>query len=112
MQTPAEGILVRKDLGDFKAYLVACDCGSADHNHEVHVEATDNSVNVTVYVQVSTKRSFKDRCAALWSLLTKGYVETEVELVLSEQQAKTYAATLSQAVADVENYHHKTKTPQ
>lgn len=107
MQTPAEGILVRKDLGDFKSYLVVCDCGDTDHSHEVVVEATDNSVDVNVYVQVDVKQSLVDRLSAIWSLITTGQCKTEVSLVLSEQQALNYAATLQQAVASVAEHKRK-----
>jgi hypothetical protein len=40
-------------------------------------------------------------------LLTKGYLEQEVEIALTKQQALNYAYTLKQAIQDVEDFRDK-----
>jgi len=50
-QTPAEGILLRKDYGDAKIYTVTCQCCGSDCEHDVWVEADDLNVTITTYTQ-------------------------------------------------------------
>lgn len=100
-QSPAEGILMRKDYGDAKVYQVVCECGDCDHSHDVWVEAEDHGVTVTIYTRQKTKWWESNRWKTIWTLLTKGYVERESVLIMSEQQALNYANVLNSAVKDV-----------
>ena len=98
---PIEGILKRHSWGDAITYQVVCDCHDADHDHNVWVEADDNSVTVTTYTTQKTKWWELNRFQIIWRLLTKGYVEYEATIIMTEQQAINYAETLKCAVADV-----------
>jgi hypothetical protein len=110
-QTPADGILLRKDYGDAKVYKIVCECGDCDHSHEVWVEAEDYGVNVTIYTQQKTRWWTLNRWQKMWTLLTKGYVEVEANLIMGQQQALNYAETLKKAIKDVEEFR-KLKKPK
>ena len=103
-QTPAEGILKTNDWGDSKVYRIACECGDDAHNHNVWVEADDASVVVTVYTTGKTNWWSKTRWYHIWTLLTKGYIDTESSVHMSRQQAFNYAHTLLSAVEDVKQF--------
>ena len=45
-----------------------------------------------------------NRFKQLWRLMTKGYLEQETALTMSEQTALNYAKTLEQAVDDVKAF--------
>ena len=107
-QTPAEGILKRRDWGDTKTYTVTCDCGCADHAHNVWVEADETGITVNTYTQLKTNFWSMNRWQHIWRLLTRGYVEYEASTIMSEQQALNYAETLKSAIADVKAF----KKPQ
>ena len=109
VQIPAEGIMQTNDWGDSKAYRVTCECGASDHDHHVWVEADDHEVSVTIYTTVKSNWFYKDRWHAIWSLLTKGYVDTESTLVMRRQQAFNYAQTLLSAIEDVDNFRKDRK---
>ena len=108
-QTVAEGVLLRKDYGDAKIYNIVCECGDCDHSHDVWVEAEDHGVTVTIYTQQKTKWWQSNRWKIMWTLLTKGYVERESVLIMSEQQALNYANVLQSAVKDVKEFKQKRK---
>ena len=103
-QKPAEGILKRKDWGDSKSYIVPCDCGSDDHSHNVWVEADESDITVNTYTMQKTNFWSKTRWHHIWTLLTKGYVEYEASIIMSEQQALNYAETLKHAIIDVKQF--------
>ena len=103
-QQPAEGVLLRKDYGDAKIYNIVCECGDCDHSHEVWVEAEDHGVTVTIYTQQKTKWWQSNRWKIMWTLLTRGYVERESVLIMSEQQTLNYANALQSAVQDVKEF--------
>ena len=131
-QTPAEGILKTHDWGDSKWYHVVCGCSQPDHSLTVEVEAEETGVNVNTYVTVKTdywtesvtKRYdidnpylqecdwfFKDlwngfisRLKLTWTVWTKGYVQCETTIAMSEQQALNYAETLKSAIQDVKDF--------
>jgi hypothetical protein len=103
-QTPAEGILLRKDYGDAKIYQIVCECGDCDHDHNIWVEAEDHGITVTIYTQQKTKWWEQNRWQTIWRLLTKGYVERESTLIMSEQQALNYANILISATKDVKKF--------
>jgi hypothetical protein len=108
-QVPAEGVLLRKDYGDAKIYQIVCECGDCDHDHNVWVEAEDYGVTVTIYSQQKTKWWEQNRWKIIWTLLTKGYVERESTIIMSEQQALNYANVLQSAVKDVKEFKKKQK---
>jgi hypothetical protein len=103
-QQPADGILKRTDYGNTKCYQVVCECGSADHDHNLWVEADEHLISVTIYTTVKSKWWSINRWKTMWTLLTKGYVEYEADLIMNEQQAFNYAETLKKAVNDVKNF--------
>lgn len=106
-QQPAEGIVKTGEWTDAKSYRVVCTCGSDSHNHDLFVEADDHHVTVTLYTTVTSRFWSMTRWKQIWKLLTKGYVEYQAELILTEQQAFNYSETLTQAVKDVEKNRKK-----
>lgn len=105
-QPPAEGILKHNDWGDSKVYRVTCECGSADCDHNVWVEAEDTGVTVTIYTTTRTNFWSKTRWYHIWTLLTKGYIDTESTVCLKSQGALNYAETLKSAIEDVESFRN------
>lgn len=131
-QTPAQGILSRRDYGDAKTYTVVCECGCDNCKHEVWVEAESSGVTVTTYTTQKTDfwtenvkkdysientwlQEFDWFWKDLWNglvtrlRLTKdiwwnGYAKYEASIVMNEQQALNYAETLKSAVADVKEF--------
>lgn len=108
-QIPAEGIMKTNDWGDSRVYRVSCNCGDEAHNHNVWVEADDHDIIVTVYTTGKTNFWSKKRWDHIWTLLTKGYVDTESSVHLTRQQAYNYANTLLSAVDDVEKFRNDRK---
>jgi len=102
-ETPAEGILKRRDWGDAQTYQVVCECQDADHDHNVWVEADNHCVTVTTYTQQKSRFWEMSRWRTVWLLLTKGYVEYEASIIMTQQQALNYAETLKTAVSDLTN---------
>jgi len=100
-ETPAEGILKRRDWGDAQTYQVVCECQDADHDHNVWVETDSNSITVTTYTKQQSKWWSSTRWSTIWTLLTQGYVEYEASIVMTQQQALNYAETLKTAVLDL-----------
>lgn len=100
-ETPAEGILKLNDWGQSKWYYVTCDCTEPSCAHTVQVEADSHNVTVHVYTRATTTFWSKNRWRQIWQILTKGYAEMETSVILKEQQALNYAATLTNAVNDV-----------
>ena len=106
-QIPAEGILKTNDWGDSRVYKVVCNCGDDDHSHNVWVESDDHEVTVTVYTTVKTNFWSKTRWQHIWTLLSRGYVDCETTVSMTEQQAINYAETLKSAVDDVKKFRSK-----
>jgi hypothetical protein len=106
-QVPAEGIMKTNDWGDSKVYRVTCECGSSDHDHHVWVEADAHEVSVTIYTTVKSNWWSKTRWHHIWSLLTKGHVDTESTVIMRKQGALNYAETLKLAIEDVEDFRKK-----
>lgn len=109
-QKPAEGILLTRDWGDAVQYEVTCECGDSNHNHKVWVEAEDSNVSVTIYATAKTKWWEASRWKTIWTLLTKGYVEYEANIIMNEQQTFNYAETLKSAVESSKKFASKRKT--
>jgi uncharacterized protein YqkB len=111
-QMPAEGILKHNDWGDSKVYRVTCECGCADCEHNVWVEAEDTGVTVTIYTTTKTNFWNKTRWYHIWTLLTKGYIDTESTVCLKSQGALNYAETLKSAIDDVTEFRNARQTKQ
>lgn len=111
-QKPAEGILKLNDYGNSTCYKVTCECGDDAHSHNFWVEADDSRVTVTVYTTVKSKWWEKNRWKQIWTLITKGYVEYESDVIMSEQQALNYSATLATAVEQVKKHEQERKSKQ
>jgi hypothetical protein len=107
-QIPAQGIMKTNDWGDSRVYRIACNCGDENHNHDMWVEADDHDITVTIYTTGKTNYWSKTRWSHIWTLLTKGYIDTGSTVCLSKQQALNYADTLKSAIKDVEAFQ-KTK---
>jgi hypothetical protein len=108
-QTPAEGIMKTNDWGDSRVYRIACNCGDENHNHNMWVEADDGDITVTIYTTGKTNYWSKTRWYHIWTLLTKGYIDTESTVCLTKQQALNYAETLKSAIIDVETFRAERK---
>jgi len=106
-ELPAEGILKHNSWGDSKVYRVTCSCGASDHDHHVWVEADDHEVSVTIYSTTRTNFWSKTRWYHIWTLLTKGYIDTETSLIMNKQVALNYASVLQSAIEDVEQFRKK-----
>jgi hypothetical protein len=132
IETPALGIMKTGEFGDSKFYKVVCGCGQPDHDIDFEVEADETGVNVNTYVTAKTdywseavKKRYdidnewqqewdwfwKDlwnglvtRVKITWLVWTKGYVETQTTIAMSEQQALNYAETLKSAIQDVKDF--------
>ena len=107
-QSPAEGILKRNNWGDAITYQVVCECQDANHDHNVWVEADDHRVTVTTYTTQKSKWWSLNRWQTIWILLTKGYIEYEANLIMTEQQTLNYAEILKTAIKDVKKFKAKT----
>jgi hypothetical protein len=108
-QTPAEGIMKTNDWGDSKVYRIACNCQDENHNHNMWVEADDHDITVTIYTTGKTNYWSKTRWYHIWTLLTKGYIDTESTVCLTKQQAINYANVLQSAIVDVEQFRQQRK---
>jgi len=106
-ELPAEGILKHNSWGDSKVYRVTCSCGASDHDHHVWVEADDHEVSVTIYSTTRTNFWSKTRWYHIWTLLTKGYIDSETSLIMNKQVALNYASVLHLAIEDVEQFRKK-----
>jgi hypothetical protein len=131
-ESPAEGIMKTSDFGDAKYYKVVCSCRQPDHEINFEVEADETGVNVNTYITAKSdawsetlhKRYdinnmwlqewdwfWKDfinglsrRVKFTWAIWTKGVVQTETTINMTEQQALNYAETLRSAIQDVQNF--------
>jgi hypothetical protein len=109
-QLPAEGIMKTNDWGNSKVYRIACSCHDENHNHNMWVEADDHDIVVTIYTTGKTNWWSKTRWYHIWTLLTKGYIDTESSVHLSKQQALNYAETLKSAIDDVKEFKTQQKS--
>jgi len=103
-QIPAQGVLKRNNYGDAMSYQIVCECHDADHDHNVWIEADDHCITVTTYTTQKSQWWSLNRWQTIWILLTKGYVEYEANIIMTEQQALNYAETLKKAIQDVKNF--------
>jgi hypothetical protein len=103
-EIPAEGIYKKHEWGDAISYGVACECSDPNHQHDVWIEADDTGVTVTTYTQQKSKWWELNRFKIIWILLTKGYIEYEASLIMTEQQAFNYAETLKRSIESVKQF--------
>ena len=108
-ETPATGILKTGDFGEAMFYHIHCDCGSDECAHELEVEADDMHVQVHIYHTQHTKWWEKNRWKQIWQILTKGYADMQTTIVLDEQTALNYSATLKSAMEDVKKFRENRK---
>jgi hypothetical protein len=73
------------------------------------VEADDHDITVTIYTTGKTNYWSKTRWYHIWTLLTKGYIDTESTVCLTKQQAINYANVLQSAIVDVEQFRQQRK---
>jgi hypothetical protein len=138
-QTPAEGILKTGDWGNSTTYHIACECGNSECSHDIDIEADDYGISVTFYTEQKTpwwKRRFADnhnidnpvldrldrswrdlangvwrRVSLTWDIWVHGYVKYEAGIILKEQAALNYGATLITAAEECrvmrEEWHKK-----
>ncbi len=109
-QKPAQGILFVNDWGDSKVYDIVCGCGQPDHSHHLWVESDETGVNVNLYLTVKSPFWSMNRFKQIWTLLTKGYLQHETTICMSEQQALNYAKALTSAIEDVKLFRNKRNT--
>jgi hypothetical protein len=119
-QTPAEGIMLKKNFGNSIMYNIACDCGNAEDDIGMTVEADDCGVTVHHYVKVKTNwwtdhnkfkfiSGFITRLKLTYSIWVNGYLEYESWTLMTEQQALNYSETLKSASVKVKEYKQKGK---
>ena len=112
-QEPSQGILLVNNWGTSKMYKAVCECGDDHCTHTIDIEAEDTGVIVTVYTTTRTNFWSKTRWAHIWTLLTKGYVDSEAVIIMPKQVALNYANVLQSAVSDVDeirNQHGKNQS--
>lgn len=103
-QTPAEGILLHRDYGDAMQYTITCECCGPDCSHNVWVEADDVGVTVTTYTTQKTRWWSLSRWQKAWRLLTRGYLQYEASIIMTEQQALNYAHVLQESCKKVKQF--------
>ena len=106
-QQPAKGILLVNDWGTSKMYKAVCECGDNDCTHTIDIEAEDTGIVVTIYTTTRTNFWSKTRWYHIWTLLTKGYIDTEATLIMKKQVALNYATVLQSAIDDVERFRER-----
>lgn len=123
-QKPAEGIVQMKEWPDMKMYKVPCECG-CDNSVDFSVEIDEFNITANMSMNTKTKywrnrlyidynenwlvlnlkQTFNDwynRLDICWKALTKGYIETSADVILSPQQAYNFSETLKTAIAEYE----------
>jgi len=110
-QQPAEGIMKTNDWGNSVVYKIVCNCGDSNHEHHVWVEA-DDEITVTIYTTTKTNFWSKTRWYHIWTLLTKGYIDTESSVCMTQQQALNYSQTLKNAIDDVREFQKARSSKQ
>jgi len=109
-QKPAQGILLNRDYGDAMTYTVTCECGDHNHDHNERVEADDGNVSVTIYTTAKSRWWELNRWKKIWTLLTKGYIEYEANIIMNEQQALNYGETLKVAAEQSKKFAEARKS--
>ena len=110
VEKPAEGILRTYDFGDSMFYVVPCNCGCGS-DHELNVEADETGIWARIYVKTKSNWWNRNRWQNIWTLITRGYVESYTDIHMSKQQALNYAKTLESAIIAVETFRNNRKKP-
>lgn len=134
-QVPAEGILLQSDWGNSKLYKIACECG-CQSEHNLQVEAEESGlIWARIYARVKTNywgelwpkrydidndllqrldwwvkdlvNGLATRLKLTWMIWTRGYLDCEQDIALTQQQALNYSVTLKNAVEQVELFKNK-----
>lgn len=100
-ETPAKGVLLMHDWGDSRMYRAVCSCGDDYCSHVIDIEA-DHEVTVTIYTTTRTNFWSKTRWHHIWTLLTKGYVDSEAVIIMPKQVALNYTNVLQSAISDLD----------
>lgn len=105
-QTPAKGIMMTDRFGKSMHYHIKCECSDPDHAHQVVIEADEStdSIDVEIYATLHSKFWELSRWKQIWSILTKGYIEVQATIIMSDQSAFNYAETLKIAIHDLEKF--------
>ena len=122
-QTPAVGISKGHDFPNSKYFNVPCECG-CDGEITFSVDVDDDVITAHLYSKTETNywrnrfdydykndswlvyalkyraNDWYNRIAVAWTALTRGYVETEAYVLLSEQQTVNFAAVLTDSVEE------------
>jgi len=117
-EKPAQGILKIGEFDSSRLYRIDCQCGSPDHTIHLDVEADSINVYVRHYVKVETVwwttndrwhlfRQFWLRLRQTYNIWFRGYLEYEVDTIMSEQQAYNYAHTILEATKDVKQFREE-----
>lgn len=132
-ESPAEGIMKKRDYGDAVWYQIECDCGSKDHYHSIWIERDTKTELIAVDITTEMSTDFWSttvnqeppvdneslywawswvsyitneivrRSRLIWNILFRGYVKYESNIFLTQQQALNYADTLKKAIKKVES---------
>lgn len=108
-ETPATGILKTGDFGGARVDVLVFDRGSDECAHEIEIEADDTCVQVHIYHTLRSKWWEKNRWKQLWQLITTGYIDAQSTIVMDEQTALNYSATLKSAMEDVKQFRDNRK---
>ena len=98
-EVPAQGILKMDDCDNSVVYQVTCHCMDPDHAHVIFIEQNPyEEITVSTYIIHETNFWRQSRWRTMWTLLTKGYVRYEATLIMTKQQALTYATALKSSL--------------
>ena len=122
-QKPAVGISKGHEFKDSTYFNVPCECG-CDAAITFSVDIDDDAITAHLYTKTETNfwrnrfshdykndswlvyaiknkvNDWYNRLAVAWAAITKGYVETEGYVLLSEQQAVNFSAVLVDSVEE------------
>ena len=103
-QTPAQGIMLDRNWGDARSYTIACECGGREHYPQMWIEvgseddAELQNVTVTFYVETVSPWYQLSRWRQIWTMLTRGYVRQESNVILSKQAALNLSTVIRNSV--------------
>lgn len=124
---PTTGIMKIHDFESTKVYKVVCSCG-CENQHTVDITAEYGEVTVTISTKQKTNfwvkavsdssfdnvilrlcdqftrtliNSVSKRVKLLWNATVNGYIECDDDVILSKQQALTYANALILSIENV-----------
>lgn len=125
-QTPAEGIMLTKDFGDFKLYKVDCDCGNPDHSVDFIIEYDKDTdlIGLCIYTTATTSwwetvvnwdvdsfwlysiksfvNGFFHRVKITKDVWINGFVKYETNVLLTKQSALNLSHAIKTGIGDVD----------